>query len=208
MIDKTAFTRWQKAAISYENYMKYLRQKRHIHSLSLVDLLYVSNFKGGNASIHEPEHTVNDKLVYYSTILDRIFAQFGKRNLIDLDDKEIIQLSCLVDEAFDLTYKTTYTKIDGFSDSYVTALLHFHFPELIPILDRRLLNNLNLLTDIDIDSYGQVKNIRRFFRKVVTEFRRRCLISKQSIRELDKEIFSRKISPNHIALTKLIDEKL
>jgi hypothetical protein len=51
-------TRWEKADISYRNYIAYLNRKSSPCELSLIDLLYVSNFKGGSASIQEQAHSI------------------------------------------------------------------------------------------------------------------------------------------------------
>jgi len=80
-----------------------------------------------------------------------------------------------------LTHKTTFTKIDGFSVSYLSALLSSYFPTLIPILDRRVLINLSLVKTADIDNYGQIKNIQRFYGPLVKKFVELCKNEKTSI---------------------------
>tara|TARA_R110002167_G_scaffold134051_7_gene319389 strand:- start:8521 stop:8706 length:186 start_codon:yes stop_codon:yes gene_type:complete len=54
-IDKRAEKQWQKSKYSFENYINYISRKKDKYHLSLLDLLYISNFKGGNATINEPE---------------------------------------------------------------------------------------------------------------------------------------------------------
>jgi hypothetical protein len=88
-IDKKATTQWDKAAISYTNYLKYIDSKADRFELTLIDLLYISNFKGGNSTINEDELKTKDKLKIYSKSIKEIEAEFGSRKLTDLTDKEI-----------------------------------------------------------------------------------------------------------------------
>jgi len=69
----------------------------------------------------------------------------------------------------------------------LTTLLHFYFPNLYPILDRRVLNGLKLITETDLDKQGQVKKLKDFYSKLILEFKQRTRT--QTIRELDKELF-------------------
>ena len=97
----------------------------------------------------------------------------------------------MVDEIVRLTDKeSTRTKIDGFSSSYLSALLNAHFPDLIPILDRRLLINLVLVTKSDEDSQGQIKNIKSFYGSLIKRFAEIVKESGKGIREVDREYFS------------------
>ena len=59
--DKRAIALWTNAARSLKNYQQYIDRKRTKYELTLIDLLYISNFKGGNASIHEEEGIVNTR---------------------------------------------------------------------------------------------------------------------------------------------------
>ena len=43
-MDKAAETKWDKAAISLENYKEYYKKKTNKFDLTLIDLLYISNF--------------------------------------------------------------------------------------------------------------------------------------------------------------------
>ena len=51
------------------HYQAYISSKNQRLSLSIIDLLYVSNFKGGNASITEPEAMLGEKLQSYEKVL-------------------------------------------------------------------------------------------------------------------------------------------
>jgi len=155
-------------------------------------LLYISNFKGGNAAIHETEQEINSKLVKYSVQLQDIFYAFGTKNLSELTDDDVELLISKVETICDLTNKGTNSQIDGFSVSYLSALLNSYYPNLIPILDRRVLINLELVTENDIvESSGQIKNIRAFYGSLIRKMAELCKEG-QNIRDLDEEIFKKK----------------
>ena len=192
-LDKKALTQWIKSAVSYKNYQEYIDKKSEKFKLSLVDLLYISNFKGGNATINEPELIIDNKLISYSVLLVLISDKFKCKDLKQLTDIEIEELISLITEICNLTHKTTSTRIDGFSISYLSALLNSYFPTLIPILDRRVLINLRLVSSFDIDKYGQIKNIQRFYDTLVKTFADRCKNDNLNIREIDMNLFATKL---------------
>jgi len=191
--DKKAFTQWTKSSISYKNYQDFIDKKSERFELSLIDLLYISNFKGGNSTINEPETTIDNKLTKYSKILVEIKDKFSGKDLEHLSDNEINELTILVTSICNLTHKTTLTKIDGFSVSYLSALLNSYFPKLVPILDRRVLINLSLVKLTDIDKYGQIKNIQRFYDPLMKKFAELSKKEQLSIREIDKYLFTTKL---------------
>lgn len=149
--NNAAISKWNKSLIGYDNYQIYIKQKRERFDLKLIDLLYISNFKGGNSTINEKEISVNQKLISYSILLKAIEDAFNLKELSQLSNEEIMELILKVNIICNLTHKDTNTKIDGFSISYLSALLSSYFPNLLPILDRRVLINLNLVTKDDID---------------------------------------------------------
>jgi hypothetical protein len=183
--------RWDKSEISYQNYQEYIRNKSDYFSLTFIDLLYISNFKGGNATINEKETVINQKLIQYSIGLKEIDKSFHGKKLSDLKLSEIDYLISLVNNIVSLTDKESFhSRIDGFSSSYLSALLNAYFPNLIPILDRRLLINLKLVGDSDKDSQGQIKNIKRFYGSLIKNFSEIVKESGKSVREVDREYFS------------------
>jgi hypothetical protein len=186
-MDKKALNRWEKSNISYTNYSKYISTKTDKFKLTIIDLLYVSNFKGGNATINEIDETITKKLFTYGQIFKEINGRFNDRNLNSLDNNETIELIEFSDKLIELTNYKSEFKIDGFSVSFLTALLHFYFPNLYPILDRRVLNGLKLISKNDLDKQGQVKNLKDYYKKLILDFKR--MQGNQSIRELDKILF-------------------
>ena len=186
-IDRRAEQQWDKSDISYTNYINFIFSKSDKFKLTLIDLLYVSNFKGGYATINEPEETIKEKLVVYGQLFKEINEKFDNRNLNNLDNNEISELITFSEKLVKLTDYKSENKIDGFSVSFLTTLLHFYFPNLYPILDRRVLNGLKLITETDLDKQGQVKKLKDFYSKLILEFKQRTRT--QTIRELDKELF-------------------
>jgi hypothetical protein len=187
-IDKGAEKRWIKADNSFQNYYDYLGKKANKFELTFIDLLYIANFKGGNATIRGSEKTINDKLRSYSKKIIDIEYKFNSDKLAALNKRKLNKLVKLISKLLELTHKDKISKIDGFSVSYLSALLNAYFPELIPIIDRRVLYNLNILRKKKI-SIDYEKYYARLLRKVAA-------ISQQknkTIREIDKEYFIKKL---------------
>ena len=196
--DKSAVSRWDKSNISYKNYKEYLSNKPERFVLSLIDLLFISNFKGGNASIHEDVFVVNEKLISYSEKLKNIDNRFGDRKLNEMTGKENDELIDLVMEICALTNNKASTKIDGFGPSYLSALLNAYFPDLIPILDRRVLINLKLVRKTNVRS-GQILKIEDFYAPLIKKF---AELSKQnknrSFRDIDRKYFSMRLDVENL----------
>jgi hypothetical protein len=167
ILDKRAETLWGKANISYKNYSSYIDKKVNRYQLSLIDLLYISNFKGGNASIHGEEEQINNKLISYSEALRVIGNGFKGKALAELSNEEIENLISRVTDICNLTHKGKETYIYGFGVSYLSALLSSYFPKLIPILDRRVLMNLSLVKKDDINTQNQIRDIQRFYEPLI-----------------------------------------
>lgn len=155
--DKRAETKWIKSCKSYQNYQGYIDRKVNRFDLTLIDLLYISNFKGGNATINEPEKEINIKLISYSNKLIGIDKEFRNKSLADLTFEQKEKLKILVDDICELTFKESKNRIDGFNVSYLSTLLNAYFPEVIPILDRRVLINLELVKQDDLTDKGRLK---------------------------------------------------
>ena len=109
--DKKASNRWEKSNISYFNYQNYIEKKTNRFKLTLVDLLYVSNFKGGNATINESENIIDFKLESYSKIIQSIEREFKESELASLNPQQINKLTLFIDKICALTLKTSENKI-------------------------------------------------------------------------------------------------
>ena len=170
------------------NYYKYIERKNDRFQLELVDLLYVSNFKGGNSTINETEEVLEFKLKYYSIILRQINQEFRFATLSELSNSSVERLIELANRFLDLR-KETHTAIDGFKSSFLSTLLHIYFPNLYPILDRRLLLNLDLIEPVNLNKSRQVKEIGNFYRQLIWKVREIQQTSNRSIREIDNDYF-------------------
>lgn len=193
IIDEKAQNRWDKADVQFQNYRNFIKRKTNRFDLSIIDLLYVSNFKGGNGTIGGDEIEVNSRLKIFTDFLIRIDAHFRNKSIIEINDNLLNDLLNIIDE---ITNKALdeRNKISGLGISYLSALLNIYFPELIPIIDRRVLINLEIVTNKDLDSQGQVKEIWKYYRKLIIEIRNLCVVKGKNIREVDREIFSKMIS--------------
>lgn len=179
-----AETRWKKANRSYENYVAHIKRKKARFKLSIKDLLYVRNFKEGNASIHEPEQKVRTKLKAYSTRLRRIAEEFNNRRLENLGENQLKELIGLSSEFLALT-KEHDTKIDGFDAIRAAALLHFYFPNLLPIMDRWVIRAVCPLSKNEKPNIFTYILLIKEYRK---DLKKKCN-KRKSLRDLDKIYF-------------------
>jgi hypothetical protein len=154
-------------------------------------LLYISNFKWWNWTIHELDEIVDKKLIIYSKKLKDIETKFNWKFLYSLNESETKDLIEIAMQMIDIS-NNMYYKIDWFGSSYISALLNSYFPNLLPILDRRLLCNLNVITKDDLDSQRQVKNIECFYWKLILEFQSQ-INENITIRYVDNTYFIKKL---------------
>ena len=181
-------TTWNMLNEAMLHFQEHIRRKKDRCSLSLVDLLHVSNFKGGNSSITEPTTSLSGKLKYFKSALRKIEIAYQGKTLATLTDEQSKQLVTDCTDFLTLT-KTTQSEIRGFGPSYASALLAAHFIDLIPVLDRRALNGAGI--SAEKDKQGQVKNIARYYGSLIKAFRQELkLRPAMTLRELDKQWFS------------------
>jgi len=177
-------TTWEMLNVAMSHFQNHIGSKTDRCSLSIVDLLHVSNFKGGNASITEPVATLPEKLKHYESTLKEIQKSFDGKSLVNLNDGE---LECLKDKCntFLALTEAQVSGIRGFGPSYASALLAAHFPNLIPVLDRRALNGAKI--KVVCDSQNQVKNIAKHYGDLIGAFRSELKKrSGMTLRQLDK----------------------
>lgn len=182
-------TTWEMLNNAMAHYQEYISSKSQRNLLTVVDLLHVSNFKGGNASITEPVGALDQKLMSHEKILGEIEKLYGRKTLASLNEEETEALIILCSRVLETT-KDKKTKIRGFGPSYASALLAAHFMELIPVLDRRILNGAE--TKVEYNSQKQVKNIAQYYGSLIkacqNELQKRNNIT---LRQLDKEWFAK-----------------
>lgn len=182
-----ADTRWSNLNTAFDNYLAYIAKKRPRLSLSYVDLLYVSNFKGGNASIIDPSSEVNKRLKRYSMELKRIKrTAFQDERLGDLTNSQLTEFVDLANTFIHLPFKPD-TRIRGFKASYASALLAAHFPHLAPVLDRNVLVGAGI--QHRKDSQKQVKKIEIHYGELIRHLHARQVDSRQSLRQIDHNLF-------------------
>ena len=188
MTDKAAARRWEKARFSYEYFRKHIKSKSSPTELSLLDLLFVSNFKGGSATIAEPIATLDKKLVEYSEVLAELVDRYGNVQLKDVDEPELDELVS-DGEAFLQMTLNAKLRISGFGPSYASALLNAYLPNVFPILDRRGLNGAEI-PSIEANSQGQVKRIERHFGPLIRYYWSWAQENPdRSLENLDQELF-------------------
>ena len=191
-VDKKADRNWNDANILLLNYKEFIESKKEKFNITFIDLLYVSNFKGGNSTIKGNEKDINIILKEYSVSFKKLNNIYGEKSLIEINDDELVELIKIIE----LTMKNLIVNynINGFKYSYMSALLHAYFPNLLPILDRRLLINLDLVFSKDLDSTKQVKKIEQYYGSLVNKFRDILVMNDtKSIRHIDYENFILKL---------------
>lgn len=136
---------------------------------------------------------LKNKLLEYSKHLKSIDSIIDKRKLSLINREELEIILKEIESICSLTHIGSNTKIDGFSISYLSALLSAYFIETIPILDRRVLINLELVSENDLDSQKQIKKIENFYKNLIVKMWELTKQKQKSIREIDKEIFIKKL---------------
>ncbi len=194
-IDKRAETQWTKSDVSYTNYQEYIKNKGNRFVLTIIDLFYISNFKGGNSTFNEPTEIINEKLKGYSQELSALDQNFQNISLAMLSDEKIELLIAKVKSICLLTHKNSKYKVDGFGVSYLSALLNSYFPNLLPILDRRILINLNIVSEADLDKQKQIKQIEDFYGDLIGKFANLMKETGWTIRSLDRKYFKKQLLP-------------
>jgi hypothetical protein len=184
---------WDRAEHAYHHYVDYVARKPDKYALSFTDLVYVKNFKGGSTVIAEPIATLAAKLQQYEQALrtaskDSAFS----RALSDLDDQDYLEAREQI-VAFAALSRRAEARINGFGVSFSSALLHFYFPRLVPILDRRAVNGANL-KGIEVDAQDQVTNLLQLYPALVDCFRITLRENAElTLRELDRYLFSQEL---------------
>ena len=177
---ENAKNRWKRANVSYENYQDFISKKEDRFKLTLIDLLYISNFIGGNATVSESESEVNKKLIFYSERLQEIDKEFQQKKLSELIDAEINTLIEKVKKICDLTNQKAESHIKGFSITNLSALLSSYFSDLIPILNERVLVSLKIPFEKD-----KTKNYSLLIKKIAKQAQN----EPKTLREIDCELY-------------------
>lgn len=171
--DSRAVKRWRKARRAYAYASARIAERRPAYRFAIdhIDMVLISNFKGGNASIAEPLEALEEKLKAYNTCLLGIAEGFKGKQLRDLKDAQVLKLCGQAADFLQLTLSNA-TKIDGFGPSYASSLLNIYFPDLLPILDRRVLLAAGA-PQVQVNSQGQIRKIEQHHSWLIQETHRR-----------------------------------
>ncbi len=182
-------TTWEMLNVAMSHFQNFISSKQNRYSITFEDLIHVSNFKGGNASITEPAPSLPIKLKKYEEILQEIYSNFSSRSLKELSEQEEAKLIEFCNAFLALTSKQE-TKIRGFGPSYASALLAAYFMELVPVLDRRILNGARI--QVEYNSQKQVKEISKHYPDLIKSCRKELKNrGNLTLRQLDKEWFAK-----------------
>lgn len=178
---------WDSYQITFDYYQQYLDKKgldRFV--LSFTDLLYASNYKGGNGSIQEHSSSLMPKLNNYNKLLVEIDQAFAQRHLKTLSDQELIKLKEFCNNIIELC---TEQHIKGLGVPYCSALFHFYFPNLIPVIDRNVLVGLEIIDCKKIPKSGQVFRIDQYYPKLIEKMHQKVREGDVTLREADRNVF-------------------
>jgi hypothetical protein len=193
-IDNRAVTNWNRAQHAYQHYQSFLTDKRDKYVLTFTDLVYVKNFKGGSAIINEPLLTCRHKLEYYEKAI-RACAEdvsFGL-TLATIPNEDYARIRSAI-VAFAALPEIDQSDISGFGSSFASALLHFYFPLVVPILDKRALNGSGI-QGVQVSGYNNVTNLLDLYPALIDSCRQWLQENPQiTLRELDRELFIQELN--------------
>ena len=156
--DNRAVTNWKRAQHAYEHYQSFISAKPEKYALTFADLVFVKNFKGGNAFLDEPVVTFAPKLQCYEAALRACAADPSfSLTLSSIPNADYNRVRDAI-IAFATLPEQSVSDISGFGSSFASALLHFYFPLLVPILDKRALNGSGV-PGLQVDSYNNITNL-------------------------------------------------
>lgn len=188
-IDPQAENRWDRANHAYEHYHRFIAAKPNPYVLTFADLAFVKNFKGGMALIAEPVDTFAAKLRVYQDALNAcaIIPAFAC-SFSNMDNADYCRVKKAI-VAFATLPTETASHIAGFGSSFASALLHFYFPKIVPILDKRALNG-SRVHGLRKPSGKIVTNILPLYSALIDAFHARLQQDKRlTLRDLDREWF-------------------
>jgi hypothetical protein len=185
---------WDKANIRYENYIAFIKSKGEDNRFELkyIDLLYISNFKGGGATINGTEEDINKQLKFYSAELKKINKLFGILSLGEISNNQLEELISQVKSICTLVQKEE-TNIGGFGVSYLSALLSAYFPDLIPIVDKNVLESAGIQFTQRFDTKGIEEMIKKYTQLIMDIWEYAKKHKDAKLRCIDKKLFTGKL---------------
>ncbi|WP_157197725.1 MULTISPECIES: hypothetical protein [Methylomonas] len=172
--------------MAFNNYLAYIERKHNRFELTIIDLLYVGNFKGGNASIVSTESDVNRALSSYSVALVEINSQIDGKSLNEMSQAQKNCVKSIAQQFIEMPLNPV-TGIKGFKSSYASAILCAHFSNLLPVIDRNVLSGFGIKHQT---KQGQVVDIDKYYPRLIDCFWRRMSKSESlTLREIDRDMF-------------------
>jgi hypothetical protein len=192
--DKKAISQWDRSQHAYEHYLRFIAAKPDHYALTITDLIFVKNFKGGSATIAEPVATLTGKLQPYEKAirLCAVDPAFGL-TLASIPNQDYGRVRDLM-VSFSGLPELPASDINGFGCSFASALLHFYFPEAVPILDKRALNGAGI-QGLQVDKYNNVLNLLELYPALIDACRTQLQQRPRStLRQLDRALFIQKLN--------------
>ncbi|GAA4412307.1 hypothetical protein GCM10023187_39230 [Nibrella viscosa] len=184
--------KWKSAEDTLTNYRNYISRRDDPFALHYIDLLFVSNYKGGNSIIGGTEQEVNQTLTGHSKHLRLINSRFHGKSLQNLSEDEFQELNKLMYKAFEIC-KDSNSFIKGFGIAYCAALYHMQFPILIPLIDRRVLINSGIVDSNNKKLFAgtQVKHMESYYQELTARIYQDVKVTGQfeDIRAWDRYYF-------------------
>ena len=192
--DNKAIGQWNRAQHAYEHYLRFIAAKPDRCTLTFSDLVFVKNFKGGSATIAEPVATLAGKLQHYEKAIRLCAANpaFGL-TLATIPNQDYDRVRELVVRFAGLP-ELPASDINGFGCFFALALLHFYFPAVVPILDKRALNGAGI-QGLQVDKYNNVQNLLELYPALIDAFQTQLQNQPGlTLRQLDRTLFIQKLS--------------
>lgn len=185
--------RWAGADDTLENYSAYVKNRKEgLFDVGYMDLLFVSNYKGGNSVIAGSSEEVYKCLHPHRErlhLIERTFADKTLQSLNTGEGGELEMLASLMAEAFE-DCKADESSVKGFGTAKCSALYHLHFPKLIPVIDRRVLINRRS-PNLKFDG-NQVKDLHTHYKQLLETIHKDLQGENpyKSLRDWDKKFFT------------------
>jgi hypothetical protein len=121
--------------------------------------------------------------------LQEIDDSFGKYSLSQIEDNLLDNLLKAVKSICELILNET-TKIDGFGVSYLSALLSAYFTDLMPIIDKNVLESCGIKYKQRFDTKGTIEFVEKYL-ELIKKIRKyiRENPGNDTLREIDRKLF-------------------
>jgi len=151
---------------AYAHYQNYISSKNDAYALSFVDLLYVKNYLGSKSTLTEPPLSCAEKLLNYEERLRRCAQDEAfNLNLRILNNADYLRVRKRILEFSTLPLRPEFL-IAGFGCPASIILLHFYFPNLVPLIDRDAITR-KVYGEIKTNYFGEISDPRSAYGKII-----------------------------------------